>query len=109
MASYGGDYQVIGSRDVAKQEKNIHDSRTSITAYQAGLVSGNQGPTGILCVGKKKKRGYPDTFLQTYGVAISSTIIMTETAFMTEDSWRKMSPKMMEWYRAMEYIKDNPQ
>ena len=63
----------------------------------------------ILLAGKQKRKFYTDKFLINNGAALGSTIIMTETAFMTTEAWVKMTPKLMKGYRSLPYIKDNPQ
>ena len=57
MASANGDCRVIGSVGKAKHERNIMDSRSSITAYRTGTVAGSTGPTIILLKGTNKRRG----------------------------------------------------
>ena len=94
MASHNGDAYVIGSVGKKKHEKNVADSRCSITAYRTGTVVGDTGPTMILLAGKQKRKHYSDKFLINNRAAQGSTIIMTETAFMTTDAWVKMPPNL---------------
>ena len=57
MASANGDCRVIGSVGKKKHERNIMDSRASVTAYRTGTVGGSTGPTIILLKGSKRRRG----------------------------------------------------
>ena len=57
MASHRGDAYDIGTVG-KKNEKNVADSRMSVTAYRTGSVGGETGPTIILLAGSKKKKHY---------------------------------------------------
>ena len=127
MASANRDCRVIGFAGKLKHERNIMDSRASITAYRTGTVGGSTGPTIILLKGTKLRRGYvtifilqiwyytassyicvwclhnySDTFLRKYGLANGSTIIMTPNAFMTTEAWSAMIPHLLKGYRVNE-------
>ena len=108
MASANGDCRVIGSRNKKKHEKNIADTRASITAYRTGAVGGSQGPTVMLMKGTRKRTGYSNSFLVKHGCCKGSTVIMTDSAFMTTAAWEEMTPCLMIGYRSMPYIVDNP-
>ena len=111
MANAHAGVRVIGSKDVRKQEKNIDDSRCSITAYRTGTVMGDQGPTAFLMKGEKIKRGFKkEELLTKFGAAPGSSVIMTETAFMTTEAWEKMTPVLVSGYRKInKYVAANPQ
>ena len=99
MASVNGDCRVIGSRNKKKHEKNIADTRSSITAYQTGAVGGSQGPTVVLMKGTRKCTGYLNMFLENHGCCQGSTVIMTDSAFMTNTAWEVMTPCLIIGYR----------
>ena len=40
---------------------------------------------------------------------MGSKIQITEKAFMTEEACLRMTPKLVEGYRSLPYVKDNPQ
>jgi hypothetical protein len=79
-----------------------------MTVYRAGSAAGEDGPTGFLPPGLKRKKGYTDEFLVKHGAAIGSTIIMTPTGYMTEDAWDEMAPSMAAGIRQMQVISDMP-
>ena len=107
MVSFNGDCKVIGSRNKGNHENKCADSRASITAYRNGAVSGDQGATVILTSGARKRSGYSDKFLYKHGLAKRSTIIMTESTFMTTHTWDPMTPKLLKGYRSMPYLKES--
>ena len=110
IANATGDGKVIASCDIQKQEKNVDDCRSSITAYRTGTAKGDQGPTGFLLKGDKKRHGYSHRFLKKHGAADGSQIIMTESAFMTTEAWEKMIPMLMRGYRKInKYVEANPE
>eukprot|EP00978_Attheya_sp_CCMP212_P031047 scaffold116016_cov35-Attheya_sp.AAC.2 len=84
--------------DRKKHEKQISDLHVSIALYHTGLVAGTQGPTIALMKGKRRKVGYK-----------GSTIIMTPTAFVTEEAWEEMTPFGIKGIRSIDIIKANPQ
>jgi hypothetical protein len=108
IANAGG-LQVYGSRDRGKHEKKTDDSRVSITVYRIGSVAGTNGPAFFLMAGKNIKSGFTDFFLEKHGAAKHSTIIMTENAYMTDEAWDRMTPKVIEGIRALPFIAENPE
>eukprot|EP00978_Attheya_sp_CCMP212_P031727 scaffold120920_cov35-Attheya_sp.AAC.1 len=109
MMASAGELSIVGSMDRKKHEKKIADSRVSITLYRTGSVAGSQGPTIALMKGKRRKVGYSDKFLVKKGFAEGSTIIMTPTAFVTEEAWEEMTPFVIKGIRSIDIIKANPQ
>ena len=86
-------------------------SRLSITVVRTGNSAGETGPTIILCKGTKanKHASFTDEFLVKQGLAPGSTILMTENAYMTDDAWGECTPHLLEGYRKMPVIEDNPE
>ena len=87
MASANSDCRVIGWRNKKEHEEKIADTRASITAYQTGAVGGSQGPTVMLMKETRKRTGYSNRFLEKHGYFKGSTVIMTDSAFMTTAAW----------------------
>ena len=58
----GTNLKVVGSADMKKQEKKTSDTRVSITAFRIGTGStaGNNGTTGFLMKGERRKTGFDD-------------------------------------------------
>ena len=101
---------IVGSTDRKKHEKAIADSRVSMSLYRTGSIAGNQGPTIAVMAGKHRRAGFTDQFLVKHGMAKGSTIIMTPTAFVTEEAWEEMTPFVIKGIRSMDVIKKaNPQ
>ena len=91
-----------------KHEKNIADTRGSITAYQTGAVGGSEGPNVMLMKRTRKRTGYSNRFLEKHGCFQGSTVIMADSAFMTTAAWEAMTPCLMIGYHSIPYIVDNP-
>jgi hypothetical protein len=52
---------------------------------------------------------FTDKFLEKHGAAVGSTLIITESAYMTEVAWETMTPVLVKGIRGMPVIHDNPQ
>jgi hypothetical protein len=64
----------------------------------------------FLMAGATIRRGYMDSFLPKYGAMEGYTIMMTETAFLTMEALKKMSPSLVRGLQTMnEYVQANPQ
>ena len=74
-----------------------------------GNVAGNNGPTAFLMKGKRRRLAYIDAFLVKEGCEPGSTIAMMENAFMTDEAWVEITPKIVDGYRNMDVVQDNPQ
>jgi hypothetical protein len=109
ILSSAGKLMIVGSTDRKKHEKAIADSRVSMSLYHTGPIAGNQGPTIAVMAGKHRRAGFMDQFLVKHGMAEGSTIIMTPTAFVTEEAWEEMTPFVIKGIRSMDVIKANPQ
>ncbi|KAL7528028.1 LOW QUALITY PROTEIN: hypothetical protein ACHAXR_004391, partial [Thalassiosira sp. AJA248-18] len=109
QADADGDRKIIGEFGKKKHEKKVSDCRASATMCRTGTAGGNNGPTVFVMKGKKRRDGYDEKFLMDEGCAVGSSFEMTENAFMTEEAWLSMTPKLVEGYRNLPYIKENPQ
>ena len=108
MAS-DGTLQVIGSAAKKKQEKNTSDSRLSVTNVRIGSSAGTEGPRIYLAAGKELKQQCLKDFRKHHPSPPGSHIEMTPTAYMTDDTWKKMVREMCEGIREMPVIKDHPE
>jgi hypothetical protein len=108
MMACGGKLMIVGTKERKKHEKNMLDSRVTITMYRTGTTGGSTGSTAFLMAGVKRRIGYDEAFLEKWGAATGSTIAMTPTGFMTQDAWEEITPKMVEGIRSLPYIKENP-
>ena len=85
MACELGSVTMIGSAGRNKQEKKTCDSRSSITVYRTGSVSGDTRLTMFLLQGIQRRAGFANKFLVSNGAAVGLTVFMTSNAFMTTD------------------------
>ena len=108
MSDAHGTLHVIGAAEKKKHEKLLQDSRVSITIVRAGTCAGATGPTIFLLKGTKVKPAFSDEFLLKHGLAPGSTIVMTESACMTDEAWLEVSKAIVKGYRSLPFIKDNP-
>ena len=64
VADADGDLKILGEHGRRKHEKKSANYRGSITMYRTGNCAGNNGPTGFLMKGKKRRAGYSNKFLE---------------------------------------------
>jgi hypothetical protein len=103
-----GTVRVIGAAEKKKHEREVANSRCSITLFKCGSAAGHQGPTFFIMAGKEKAEGYTDKYLKDHGAAPHSSVEMTPTAFMTDAAWEAIAEKMAKGIRAMPIIEDHP-
>ena len=73
--------------------------RASITMIRCGFASNAQGPSFFLPPGKVCKPEYSDNFLCEHGAAPGSTVIMTESGFLTDEAWKQIIPSLLKGIR----------
>ena len=101
---------VIFSSGRKKHEKKTCDSRSSITLYRTGSVSGDTRPTMFLLQGIQRRAGFSDKFLVSNGAAVRSTVFMAPNSFMTTEAREVMTPKICAGLRKIsKIVKANPQ
>ena len=76
---------------------------------RTGSVAGSNGPTAFLLSGKRKRKAFSNGFFVKYGAAYGRTIAITESGYMTEESWLDLSPSMYKEIRCKPFVQDNPQ
>ena len=84
-----GKLAILGDADIKKHQKNLDDSRESITALRTGCAKGN-GPTVFLCKGERVAPGFTQKFFENRGMVGGTCVLMTPSAFMTIEVWRKI-------------------
>lgn len=107
MAS-GYNKTVVGSKSKVKHDDTRGTSRISITLVRCGNAAGNSGPTFFLLAGKHRKPAYTPAFLEEFGAAPQSDIVMTPSAFMTDDAWSELIPRLAKGLRMMPVVADHP-
>ena len=70
-------------------------------------VLGWNKSTVMLMKVTRKRTGYSNRVLEKHVCCQGSTVIMTDSAFMTNVAWEAMTPCLMIGYRSMRYIVDN--
>ena len=108
MHASPGHLNVIGSTYQKKHENILHNYSCSITMYRTGSITGNTGPNVFLVEGEIIRSIFNDKLIKKHGAKEGSTIIMTLTAFMTEEAWKTMTPSLVKGLRKMPIVKANP-
>jgi hypothetical protein len=104
----GSEVKIVGAAAARKHEA-ITGGRTTITTLKCGLADGQTGPVIFLMNGKEKKPGFDDdTLVKTYGLPVGSTVIMTESGFMTDEAFDVAAPKLAAGIRALKVVRDHP-
>jgi len=107
VANADGSIRVIASAAKKKTEKNTDDSRVSIASLRIGLASGTQGPFAFLAKGVRMDRKSIKNLLKER-CPKGSQVVMSASAYMTDDTWLKLVPMFAKGMREMEVIKDHP-
>ena len=89
MAS-GGVLRVVGAAERKKHDKNAGDSRILVTMVRVGCAAGVNGPVVFLAKGEVMScKALEDrNLVEGYGLPEGSSVIMTESGYMTEESWK---------------------
>ena len=103
------DVRVIGTKDVKKHDKDVDDRRGYITLYRTVNTDGSTGPNVFLLASNIPRRDFNCKFLIKYGADLGPLIIMMEIYYMKYKAWEYMTPKLMEGYRNLTIIRENPQ
>jgi hypothetical protein len=83
-----------------KHEKIMDDNRDSITIVRVGNAAGGAGPQIYLASGKKMEcKALRD--LPKRGAPAHSKVIMTPSAYMTDDAWSEIAPLLAKGIRCM--------
>ncbi len=101
--------KVYGTQQKTKHDDNRGTSRVSITLVRCGNAANNEGPCFFLLQGKHRRAAYTRKYLEEHGAPVHSDIIMTPSAFMTDEAWAELVPKLVEGIRAMPVIRDHPE
>ena len=95
-----GTLKIIGDGKRRKHNKNVEDNRDSITLVRVDNAGGHSGP--LIFLAKGKTMDVPALKdLSKHGAPPHSTIIMTPSAFMTDEAWAKVAPVLAKGIRAM--------
>ena len=104
LLASNADVTIIGDKQKKKHEVATAGSRQSITVYRLGSAAGCDGPTAFLPPGKNRKSAFSDDFLIRHGAAAGSTIVMTDSGYMTEAAWVELAPTLAKGIRKMPVI-----
>ncbi len=100
MMASDGNLSVIADSSRKKQEKNSDDNRDSITIVRVGNAAGNAGPQIYLAKGKALPHRQLK-HLEKLGATKGSKVIMTPSAYMTDEAWAEAAPSIAEGIRKM--------
>ena len=98
MASEGI-VRVLGNKEKKKQERTIQDNRESITTVQAGSTGNIDGPRIYLAKCKECDLESFNNFCDHYDSPPGSCAEMTPNAYMTNEAWANICPKISLWHR----------
>jgi len=107
MASEGI-VRVLGNAEKTKHEKNIQDNRDSITTVRTGSAGNVDGPRIYLAKGKTCDLESFNDFGAHYDSPPGSCVVMTPNAYMTNEAWKTIYPKLCKGIREMRVICDHP-
>eukprot|EP00956_Cyclotella_meneghiniana_P008732 scaffold11931_cov56-Cyclotella_meneghiniana.AAC.4 len=99
-----GIIRVIGARSKSKHEKNLADSRDSITVVRCGSAAGVDGPRIYLAKGKDIELQAFKNFTANFDAPAGSCIEMTPSAYMTDEAWTNIGPSLCKGIRAMKGV-----
>ncbi|KAL9190571.1 hypothetical protein ACHAXT_000277 [Thalassiosira profunda] len=88
-----GTVRVLGAAEKRKQEKNMADCRDSITTVRVGSAA--NGETFA-------------NFCKHHTAPAGSCVLMTPSAYMTDETWREGATKLCQGIRQMDGIRDHP-
>ncbi len=109
MASEGTLW-VIGNKNKEKQEKNSNDSGESTTTVHIGSAAGTEGPCIFLAKSKSLKTHpslEPNFFTRCCDSPPESHVIMTPSAYMTDEAWIETAQKVATGIRCIPKIEDH--
>ena len=70
-----------------------------MTMIRSGFASNDSGPTFFMPPGKTRKPEFSDEFLVRHGAAKYSTILMTPTGYLTDETWVVIVPLLAKGLR----------
>lgn len=70
-----------------------------MTLIRCGFPSNASGPTFFLPPGKRRNGVYTDWFLEQHGATPYSTVIMTDSGFLTDLAWKQIVPHLIKGIR----------
>jgi hypothetical protein len=103
----GNSVKIVGSASLSKHERETL-GRTSISLLKCGNAGGDWGPCVALAAGKTRDPIFTDEFLERNGAPRGSTIIMTETAYMTDGAFDELAENFCQGIRDAPIVRDHP-
>ena len=109
MHASPGHLNVIGSTEQNNNYKILHNYCCSIKMYRTGSVTYNTGPPIFILGIESILSRFNDKLLNKKVAKQGSTIIMTLTDFVTEETWKTMTQSLVKELLEMPIVKENPQ
>ena len=94
-------FAIISDGQTRKHEKIMDDNRCPITVVHVGSASGSSGPQTYLAAGKRIECKELSN-LEAIGAPPHSRVIMTPSAYMTDEAWIECAPHIAKGIRAMD-------
>ena len=107
MQANTSNLKIIGSKYKRKHEKNTSDCRDSITVVRVGSSANVDGPRFYLAKGKEIELNSFKNFTNSFNAPEGSRVVMTPSAYMTDEAWREVVPDLCKGIRCMEGIRDH--
>jgi hypothetical protein len=108
MQASASNLRIISSQSKLKHEKNTFDCRESITVVRVGSAANDDGPRFYLVKGKEIKFNSFRNFTANYNAPEGSYVLMTPSAYMTDEAWRELVPHLCRGIRSMKGVCDHP-
>ena len=70
-----------------------------MTLLRSGFAANASGPSFLMPAGAERNPAFTDEFLVEYGAAPFSSIIMTPSGFLTDESWKQIVPLLIKGLR----------
>ena len=108
MSASEGTVKIIGAADVKRHEKNMDDNRESVTIIHAGVAGGAGGPRICLAKGKRLESKSLRNFDKNYKYPPFSRVVMTPSAYVTDEVWRELAENFCKGIGAMPVVQKYP-
>ena len=106
-----GILSIIGDAEKKRHDKNVSDSRASITVVRCGRAAGEKGPIIFLLKGTNSERNRIFTkkrLAEKYNLPEGSCVLMNENAYMDDETWLVTVKEIAPVLRRLPVIRDHP-
>ena len=109
MVAINGVLRVVGSAEKRKYEQITDENRDIISTIRVRSSAGSDGPRIYLTQGKKvDMETLRGDFAQKHKDPPGSGVYATPSAYLNDETWRKIAPSLCKGIRAMPIVNDHP-